>query len=76
MADCSTEGSKRPGPEVGVSYAGLAVEKPLDTIIVETPVYDLRKTDGKWQAGKKGREGQQGTQLFLGYLSSEASVSH
>lgn len=28
MADCSVEGSMRPGSEVGFSYAGLPVEKP------------------------------------------------
>lgn len=41
MADGNMEGSKWPRSEVGVSYAGLAVEKLWGAIIVETPMYDL-----------------------------------
>lgn len=32
--------------------------------------------ENQWEAEKKVREGQRETHLFLGHLSSEASVSH
>lgn len=72
------EGRKQPGSEMEVPEAGLAVEKPQGTLIVEAlmHVWPAKKTSVSWQAGEEVREGQQETHHFPGHLFPEASVSH